>query len=227
MLQTFGDYAEGERLYASDSFVSVLAVGHNAGQGRHLGEPAAVDFALDFNRERHQSNVPFGPLPNKAIGQAPRTGHRHSVRPKYKTGMVTVRYEDLSAAFDFVSFGAPFEHRAYISMDTGTIYWISESNPTDEEVPDDLEESDRYIAIPHKYDLDLGSHLVVRFAAEQLPDQYARIEGFFRHRGAYARFKELLAAEGQLEKWYAFEAASTEKALKDWCADNSIDVIHD
>jgi hypothetical protein len=42
-------------------------------------------------------------------------------------------------------------------MDTGAIYWISEPNPLEEEVPDDLETSDRHIAIPHKNDLDLGS----------------------------------------------------------------------
>jgi hypothetical protein len=141
--------------------------------------------------------------------------------------MVKVQFDDLSAAFDFVSFAAPLEHRAYISMDTGTIYWISEVAPIDEEVPEDLETSDRYIAIPHKTDLDLGSHLALHFSAEELPDQYARIEGFFRRRGAYARFKELLSAEGRLETWYAFEAESTVKALKKWCADNGIDAIKD
>jgi hypothetical protein len=63
--------------------------------------------------------------------------------------MVTTKYDDLSAAFDFVSFGAPFEHRAFVSRDTGAVYWISEANPIDEEdVPDDLETSDRYVAIP-------------------------------------------------------------------------------
>ena len=71
--------------------------------------------------------------------------------------MVVVKYEDLSAAFDFVSFAAPMEHQAYISIDTGTIYWISELSPLEEEIPEDLETSDCYIAIPHKNDLDLGS----------------------------------------------------------------------
>ena len=147
---------------------------------------------------------------------------------KDKHGPGNGQFPDLSAAFDFVSFGAPFEHRAYISMDTGTIYWIAELNPTDEEVPDDVEESDRYIAIPHKNDLDLGSHLVFRFAAEQLPDQYRLVEGFFRHRGAYARVtRSSSPLRGNWRNGYTFEAASTEKALKDWCADNSIDVIHD
>jgi hypothetical protein len=139
--------------------------------------------------------------------------------------VVAVKYEDLSAAFDFVSFAAPMEHHAYISIDTGTIYWISELNPLEEEVPEDLETSDRYIAIPHKNDLDLGSDLALRFAAAELPDRYNMVAQFFRHRGAYARFKELLASEGSLDKWYAFEAESTERALRDWCTANDISVI--
>jgi hypothetical protein len=138
--------------------------------------------------------------------------------------VVAVRYEDLLAAFDFVSFAAPMEHQAYISIDTGTIYWISELNPLEEEVPEDLETSDRYIAIPHKNDLDLGSDLALRFAASELPDRYNMVAQFFRHRGAYARFKDLLASEGSLDKWYAFEAESTERALRDWCTSNDISV---
>lgn len=139
--------------------------------------------------------------------------------------MVTVKYQDLSAAFDFVSFAAPMEHHAYLSIDTGTIYWISELNPLEEEIPEDLETSDRYLAIPHKNDLDLGNDLALRFASAEVPHRYNTIEQFFRHRGAYARFKELLASEGCLDKWYAFEAESTEQAFRYWCADNDINVI--
>jgi hypothetical protein len=139
--------------------------------------------------------------------------------------MVTVKYDDISAAFDFVSFAAPMEHQAYVCMETGAIYWVSELNPIEEEVPDDLGESDRYAAIPHKNDLDLGSDLALRFAAAKLPQQYSRVEDCFRHRGAYARFKELLAAEGCLDKWYAFEAESTDSALRNWCQENNIEVV--
>ena len=53
MLQTFGNHAEGQRLNAGDGFVAILAVGHNAGQRGHFSEPAAIVFALDFDRERH------------------------------------------------------------------------------------------------------------------------------------------------------------------------------
>ena len=73
-----------------------------------------------------------------------------------------------------------------------------------------------------------GEKEALRFAEEELPDRYAEIQGFFRHRGAYARFKTLLAAAGCLEKWYAFQAESIERALKDWCAKNDIQVVeHD
>jgi Uncharacterised protein family (UPF0158) len=137
--------------------------------------------------------------------------------------MVTVKYDDLSTAFHFVSSGDPTENRAYVSLDTGAIYWISETNPVEEdEPPDDLEASDRYIEIPHKNELDLGNRLALRFVEERLPDRYTDVISFFRRRGAYARFKELLAAEGCLEEWHAFEAASTERALREWCRANEI-----
>ena len=90
--------------------------------------------------------------------------------------------------------------RAFVSLDTGAIYWISETSPIDEEdLPDDLETSDRYIAIPHKNDLDLGNNLALRFIEERLPGRYRDVEDFFRRRRTYARFKELLAAEGCLD----------------------------
>jgi hypothetical protein len=61
MLEALGDDAEGERLDASDRLVSVLTVGHNARQCRDFGQPAAIVLSLDFNRERHNGNVPSGP----------------------------------------------------------------------------------------------------------------------------------------------------------------------
>ena len=140
--------------------------------------------------------------------------------------MVRVTFEDLSAAFDFVSFAAPCEHRALVSLDTGAIHWISETSPIDdEELPDDLDTSDRYLAIPHKNDLDLGNNLALQFVEERLPHRYADAAACFRHRGAYARFKELLAAERCLDKWYAFETECTDRALRDWCAAKQIQVV--
>ncbi len=136
--------------------------------------------------------------------------------------MVAVEYEDLLLAFEFVSSSPPIENSAYVSLDTGKIYWASSLTPIEDDAPDDLEESDRYIAIPHKNDLDLGQDLVFRFVAQELPNDYERVRGFFRHKGAYARFKQLLVSQGILEKWYKFENASMETALREWCVQNDV-----
>jgi hypothetical protein len=42
------------------------------------------------------------------------------------TAMAAVKHDDLSLAFDFVSYAAPTEHDAYVSLDTGKIYWTSD-----------------------------------------------------------------------------------------------------
>lgn len=137
--------------------------------------------------------------------------------------MLTIKYDDLSLAFDFVSSGAPMEHRAFVSLETGQVYWASELNPADEEeLPDDLDTSGRYLEVPHKNDLDLGRQLALRFVEERLPAQYNRAADIFRSRGAYRRFKELLASEGCLEQWYVFETEATELALRGWCQENDI-----
>ncbi|MEZ2354989.1 hypothetical protein [Caballeronia sp. RCC_10] len=82
--------------------------------------------------------------------------------------MIAVKYADLSMAFDFVSDASPMEHSAYVSLDTGKVYWTSDFDDAfDEDHPDDLETSDRYLAIPHKNELDLGKSLALRFVAQQ------------------------------------------------------------
>ena len=136
--------------------------------------------------------------------------------------MVAIKYADLLDAFDFVSFGAPFESSAFICANTGAIYCRSDTLELDEEVPEDLETSDRYIAIPHKNDLNLGRDLVLSFVDQTLPDDYNTVAGFFRSKGAYSRFKQLLESRGVLETWYTFEANAVEAALRQWCEENSI-----
>ena len=139
--------------------------------------------------------------------------------------MVAIQYAEICDAFEFASTGAPGEYNAYISLDTGQIYLVSELASMDEEVPKDLEESDRYIAVPHKNDLDLGKSLVLRFAHEALPDSYDRVRSIFQRKGAYARFKDLLESKGALEAWYRFEEQARDRALREWCGKNDIQII--
>jgi hypothetical protein len=133
-----------------------------------------------------------------------------------------VKFPELLEAFEFVSSGTPLEHSAFINPDTGVIYYLSSEFEFDEEVPDDLKTSDKYIAVPHKNNLDLGRDLALSFADDAIPSEYETVAAFFRKKGAYAHFKGFLEAHRLLERWYTFEARETEKALRAWCNENSI-----
>jgi hypothetical protein len=55
------------------------------------------------------------------------------------------------------------------------------------EAPDDLESSDRYIAVPRKNELNLGRDLALSFVDGALSGEYDVVAGFFRKKeGAYA-----------------------------------------
>lgn len=140
--------------------------------------------------------------------------------------MLKVDFEELRNALEFVSAGAFGDESAYICPDTGTIYWISSEIDLEQNIPEDIETSDRYIAVPHKNDFDLGQGLVMSFVDQELPEDYNTVASYFRKKGAYRRFKELLESRGALEAWYAFEGNATDKALLDWCQENSIQLTN-
>jgi hypothetical protein len=95
---------------------------------------------------------------------------------------------------------------------------------TEGELPEDMEDATLYCAVPHKNDLDLGRNLVFRFVFECLPEQEHRVKDYFRRRGAYACFKELLDRTGHLEQWYQYEQKATKTALLAWAAEEGLNV---
>lgn len=109
--------------------------------------------------------------------------------------------------------------------DYRTIFWKSNVMDLEEEIPGDLETSDRYIVVPHKNDLQLGQSLALSFIDQEIPHEYNFAASLFRKRGAYRRFKELLQAEGLLEKWFAFEANASDRALQGWCKEHNIELV--
>lgn len=128
--------------------------------------------------------------------------------------MTTIDYNELELALDFVSGGTIVNATAYISRDSGKIYW--ESSELDEELPQNIEDSELYVQVPSKYELDLGKPLALKFVVERLSDSYSAVDEIFRNRGAYARFKSLLESKNCLEDWYKFEEASVRAALNEW-----------
>jgi Uncharacterised protein family (UPF0158) len=135
---------------------------------------------------------------------------------------------DLLLAIDFVSSDGGGMNEAFLCRRTGKIHWrFPDLDEQVEELPDDLDENENYIAIPPKRELDLGKPLALDFAAEFMPDDYDKVRGIFGRRGAYRNFKMLLEERDQLQEWYDFEAQATERALRDWCQANSIEIANE
>ena len=139
----------------------------------------------------------------------------------------SVNATDLRGAFEFVSAGSPFENAAYVCRDTGKVFWAPVSGLFDapEPLPEDIDNAERYLAVPHKADLNLGSRLVFDFVDEVIPDDVQTVAGYFQRRGAYGRFKDLQDERGMIEGWYAFEERRTEEALATWCAAHGMRLV--
>lgn len=95
----------------------------------------------------------------------------------------------------------------------------------EEDLPEDIEDGSIYVAVPHKYDLNLGNNLPLNFAEEQMEDSYDTVAKIFHHRGAYGKFKDLLDRKDKLQSWYDYEANAIERALFKWGADHQLSIV--
>jgi hypothetical protein len=123
----------------------------------------------------------------------------------------------------FVSSAPMYSNSAYISRETGQTFYVSSMGDSDE-LPEDIYEDEQYIEIPHKNELGLGKDLVLDFTSEHMPNEIEDVYSFFRKKGAYSKFKSLLERKALLEKWYVFEEARTNEALREWCQENNIEI---
>ena len=124
----------------------------------------------------------------------------------------------------FFTADSSFDNQVYLSIKTGETYFISDLIDAEDEasLPEDLEESDEYILLPTKHDLDLGSRLVYSFAEEQMPNDYNKVRDIFSSSGAYGRFKSLLEYQDKLQAWYDYEEQVTRKEIIEWCKEEGI-----
>jgi hypothetical protein len=134
-----------------------------------------------------------------------------------------ISFDDIENAFFFVSLDQQYINNAYLCKETGQIFYTSEIGDSDE-LPEDIDDPEKYITIPHKNDLELGKTLVIEFTSKYLSEELDRVLSIFRSRGAYARYKDLLERKGFLDEWYKFENDRQKVALKEWSRENSIEI---
>lgn len=128
-----------------------------------------------------------------------------------------VRFEDLLLAVEGDLSGAG---QAYVSRVTGQVHVAMPD--FEEELPEDIDDESIYLQLPTRRDLDLGKPLVIAFTKEFLPSDVELVYAFFRKKGAYRAFSELLHRRQKTKEWYAYQAAATERAVLEWCLDHGI-----
>jgi hypothetical protein len=135
-------------------------------------------------------------------------------------------FQDILSAFEFVDTSV-VTNEAFLCLRTGKIYFRSDftdAEDLNDEMPDDIEDEEKYIAIPGRRELDLGKPLVLDFAREFLPDDFDDVRDIFSRRGAYRKFRALVTRRNVLDRWYEFENKATERALREWCELHSIEL---
>ena len=71
-----------------------------------------------------------------------------------------VSFKDILEAFEFVSAGRMGENQAFLGRKSGEVYWHSELSGELDELPDDIDDREKYVQIPDNRELDLGKPLV-------------------------------------------------------------------
>jgi hypothetical protein len=137
--------------------------------------------------------------------------------------MSTVSLDQLQDAVEWASCDF-VDNAAYVCRRTGKIYWIAgdPGSIDEEDVPDDIDNHEKYLSVPNKRDVDLGNQLAFDFALQYLPKHYEDVRDMFRRQGAYGRFKGFLEAKDMLEKWYAYSEKQELKVLGEWCDSEGI-----
>jgi hypothetical protein len=134
-----------------------------------------------------------------------------------------VAFSEVLDALDFASVGEGIDTQAYICVSTGRVHFMSDANdPEEDALPEGFEDSDDYLAVPTRRELNLGNRLVFSFAEEEMPEDYGLVRDMFRMKGAYGRWRAFLQGRRMLQRWYDFETKATEAALRAWCAENGV-----
>jgi len=84
---------------------------------------------------------------------------------------MAINLSDIEDAFLYVSAGPLYQYSAFLDRDSGKIFYTSEPDDSDE-LPEDVYDSDEYVKIPHKNELELGENLVFEFISKHLPGRW-------------------------------------------------------
>lgn len=145
----------------------------------------------------------------------------------FSNSVVSVKFSALLDAYDWSSSFTDGSMQAFVSRTTGQVHYVSDHPDVEleEEPPSDLDDESVYVCVPSKNELNLGKSLALSFAQEHMVDAFETVASFFRKSGAYGKFKALLERNDLLQTWYDYEKNAIELALREWGAEEGIEIV--
>ncbi len=157
--------------------------------------------------------------------------------PAVKEGMIAIPLSDLVDAYERIENTKNFESPSSAMIcpalgkvlvnqgpDFDEIEEVEKSMEEDEDGPDPFEDS---VNFPDRQDLSLGWELCVDFATEHFPAKADEVRDYFRRKGGYRRFNDLVYRQNLQKVWMAFETDRIRAALLKWCQRHDIAVDAD
>ena len=140
---------------------------------------------------------------------------------------MAVSWGDLLLALECVTRGYIGHNQAFLCKESGKIYYYDDNEEphADQGLPLDINDDEKYLAIPNKHQLDLSRSFALDFVRQFLANDFDVVRRMFNRRGGYRKFKALLVRRRALDRWHEFETRAAQKALRQWCADNSVEII--
>ncbi len=139
----------------------------------------------------------------------------------------SVKLDDLLEALVWVD-NDYSDCKAFIDVATGAILTSTtfDDSESEEDLPEDIDNEEKYLPMPTSRDLELGSRVVFRFAEQELnADEKEWVFDIFRSKGAYRKFRSFLENRNYTKKWYAFEESEQRRALQEWCEQHGLEMI--
>ena len=138
--------------------------------------------------------------------------------------MAAFSFADILMAFEHANGGRPGENTALLRKDLGQIFYSANFGRISD-ITDKDRAADDAVHLPTKKDLDIDQTLAFDFVREYLPGHIDKAAAIFSEPLAYRKFKGWLKGKALHRKWFEYEAAAREKALRAWCAENGIELL--
>ena len=124
-----------------------------------------------------------------------------------------VSMKDIQEAFEFVCAGGGGEHEAFLCRQSGKVYCHSELCDDLDILPDDIGDSEKFLQIPDKRELDLGKPLALDFARQFLPGDFDDVRQ--QQKGRLRQIQGSVGSKGCARSMVRFRGESRGKSADD------------